>query len=160
MVTVFTPVLVAVGGAMGAVFRWWGDHLIESMGGPFLLAVLVVNLLGCLLLGFLFTQLDQRFPKISDIDLPLDDVLGNTIGHRILAAVVIIGGVGAFTTYTSFGLEVIELVNKGAYLQAGLLLGLSLGLGPVAIWLGCRFGDRRRMRLRQQIDAEGVGSGN
>ena len=82
MVTVFTPVLVAVGGAMGAVFRWWGDHLIESMGGPFLLAVLVVNLLGCLLLGFLFTQLDQRFPKISDIDLPLDDVLLSRVSRR------------------------------------------------------------------------------
>ncbi|MCH2161589.1 MAG: CrcB family protein [Phycisphaerales bacterium] len=158
--TVLTPLLVAVGGAVGACLRWWGERVIEFLGGPMLLAILVVNLLGCVLLGFLFTHLDRRSPKISDIDLPLDEVLGNTTRHRILVAVVIIGGLGAFTTYSSFALEVIDLVNKQDYLQAGLLVALSLGLGPLAIWLGCVLGEHRRHWARKQLGMERPDSGS
>ena len=159
MVAVCTPLLVAIGGAIGAVLRWWGERFVESMGGSLMVAILVVNLLGCVLLGLLFTLLDRRAPKISDVDLPLDDVLGNTVGHRILAAMFVIGGLGAFTTYSSFGLEVITLFDRGEYLAAGLLLGLSLLLGPLAIGFGCMLGDRRRRWVRTRLDSRDSRSG-
>ena len=49
----WAPLLVAVGGSVGASLRWGGEELIPAMGGSITQAILVVNLLGAFMLGYL-----------------------------------------------------------------------------------------------------------
>ena len=105
--------LVAIGGAVGAVARWGVQHLAIELGGAMVGALLLVNLLGSFLLGYVFTRIDARYPSLIDIDLPPGYEPGRRPAHPILAAAVIGGSLGAFTTYSSLCLEVIRLWDDG-----------------------------------------------
>ena len=139
----WAPLLVAVGGSVGASLRWGGEELIPAMGGSITQAILVVNLLGAFMLGYVFTRIDARFPRLSSVDLPPNWLPGESSLHKAMAALIAVGLIGAFTTYSSFALWVFKLMEDGAWFEAGMLLGLSLVLGPLAIWAGFSFGERR-----------------
>ena len=113
--------LVGSGGFAGAVLRY-------AIGGAvhrqFPLAVfpygtLVVNLLGCLLIGALVGLADSRqlFPAE-------------------LRAFVFIGVLGGFTTFSTFGYETFELVRNGDPLRAAFSVGLQVILGLALVWWG------------------------
>lgn len=140
--------LVAIGGAVGAVMRWGVQHLAIELGGAMVGALLFVNLLGSFLLGYLFTRVDARFPSLIDIDLPPGYEPGRHPVHPVLAAAVIGGSLGAFTTYSSLCLEVIRLWDDGSPWSAVMLIGVSLVLGPVAIAIGVRIGHRSHPAVR------------
>lgn len=119
---------IAAGGAMGAVLRygvggWVQDTRLAEPGRWFGAALpwgtLVVNLSGCLLIGLLAGLMQRRL-----------------LVHPDLRALVLIGLLGGYTTFSTFALETLRLVQEGS-LGAALANGLgSPLLGLVGVWLG------------------------
>jgi len=117
---------VAAGGALGAVCRYGIATLaVRLFGSGFAWGTLLVNLAGCLLLGFLFAVVDQR------------SVMGP--GARLF---VMTGFLGALTTFSTYALESVQFARVGEYglfltnLAANNLGGLVLAL--IGLWIGYR----------------------
>ncbi|MFD2092615.1 fluoride efflux transporter CrcB [Blastococcus deserti] len=111
-------VLAALGGALGALARWGLAEGLPSPGG-WPVATLLVNLTGCLLLGALLAGLASRSPEPS--------------WARPFLAVGVLGG---YTTYSTFAVEVVRLVDDGApALAAGYVVASVVG-GVLAVALG------------------------
>ncbi|MBX2825141.1 MAG: fluoride efflux transporter CrcB [Gammaproteobacteria bacterium] len=107
--------LVALGGALGAVSRYGiGRVLLVYPGFPF--ATLVVNVTGSFFIGYLAALFLQR-PGSDDLRLLL-----------------VTGFLGAFTTFSAFSLETLMLYQQGEPFRAALniLLSLVLCLGAVS----------------------------
>jgi CrcB protein len=113
--------LVAAGGAVGAVCRWALAGLVHSRlpESTFPWGTLAVNILGCLVIGFLWPLVEER-PVLSP-------------EARLL---VLVGLLGAFTTFSTFSLETMELVSAGRWLGAGLNVLGSVAVGLVAVAAG------------------------
>lgn len=112
-------VYVAVGGAAGAVARYGlGGWIQDRTGFGFPWGTLVVNVLGCLLLGFAIRYLEA-------VRLPAE-----------LRALVGVGVLGAFTTFSTFSYETVGLLEEGAWGRAAAYSLGSLLLGIVAVYLG------------------------
>lgn len=112
--------LIAAAGAIGAVARYGvGLWVHRILGHNFAFGTLAVNVLGCLLLGILFS-LEATTTWVSP---PL----------RLLAAV---GFLGAFTTFSAFGFETFRYLQNGATHLAALNVAANLVLGLGAVWLG------------------------
>ena len=112
-------IAIAVGGAIGALLRYAVSGLAYNLfGEAFPWGTMSVNLLGCLLIGFLW----QTFEA--------------TALSPQLRALIFIGGLGAFTTFSTYGLESLNLLRDGQ-MRMGLLniLGSNL-LGIVAVFVG------------------------
>ncbi|HKJ70685.1 MAG TPA: fluoride efflux transporter CrcB [Gammaproteobacteria bacterium] len=111
---------VAAGGAVGALLRYWtsvGSHALLGTGFPY--GTLVVNTLGSMGMGFLSVLLLDRVG----------------IGPEWRAA-VLVGLLGAFTTFSTFSMETFHLVENGARLRALGNVALNLVLCLAAVWLG------------------------
>ena len=112
-------IFVSVGGAAGALARYWLSGWVNTAyGGFFPLGTLVVNVLGSLLLGFALQAL-EAFP----VSAALRTLLG-------------IGFLGAFTTFSTFSYETVALVRDGDWTRAVLYTVLSVVLGLVAVLIG------------------------
>jgi len=119
-----TLVLIAVGGAAGAVARYLVDNaVLERFAGAFPLGILVVNLSGAFILGFLAAVIIDRGLLPSDLRAPL-----------------IVGFLGAYTTFSTLMLDSWRLFEDGLPGLAALNLVGSMLLGIVAVvgglWLG------------------------
>lgn len=111
---------VALGGALGAVARYQISLWVHARyPGPFPLGTFVVNLTGCLLLGLLVGTLDAR-PVTSP-------------QARLFLGV---GLLGAFTTFSTFELETLSALERGAVGMAFLYVALSLAVGLAAVAVG------------------------
>lgn len=111
---------IAAGGALGSVLRYWastGVHALFGRGFPY--GTLFVNVLGSLLMGFLFVFFVDRLSN-----------------DAVLRGAVLIGALGGFTTFSTFSIETWNLIEEGALLRAGLNAGLSLTLCILAVWIG------------------------
>jgi CrcB protein len=107
--------LVAVGGAIGSLLRYLVTvALAGSLGAAFPYGTLVVNLGGSFLLGVLA----EAFGGATILGVDARLVLG-------------VGLLGGFTTYSSFNLELLRLVEEGMLARAALYLGTTL-LGCLA----------------------------
>lgn len=105
---------VAAGGAIGAVSRWLLASSIQKWaGGSFPWGTFAVNALGSLLLGFLYVWLIER----------------STLGD-IGRLAITVGFLGAFTTFSTYSLESVRLMQEGA-------LGMAMGnvLGQIIVCL-------------------------
>lgn len=115
---------IATGGAIGALMRYWVSMAVYSaMGRNFPYGTLAVNVLGSLLMGILFVFLVERMAADS-----------------IWRAALLIGVLGAFTTYSTFSIETLNLIEEGAYNRAMVNIGLSVVLSLAAAWLGMKLG--------------------
>ncbi len=112
--------VVAAGGATGAVMRWLMASSIQRMaGGAFPWGTFVVNALGSFLLGFLFVWLIERSGTSELIRLALT-----------------VGFLGAFTTFSTYSLESVRLLQEGAFTMAfGNIIG-QVVLCLMLTWLG------------------------
>jgi CrcB protein len=114
--------LVAAGGAFGSISRYalqgWVQRAINT---NFPLGTLVVNLIGCALIGFLTATFTG--PKLIREE------------YRIG---IIVGILGGFTTFSTFGFETFSLANDRQFAFAALNIVLSCGLGFFAVWAGYR----------------------
>lgn len=118
------PLAIALGGALGALLRWGlanGVHAVLGRAFPY--GTLVVNVLGCLLIGVLFVLLVER------LDLA-----------AVWRGAILIGLLGGFTTFSTFTLETLTLLESGAWMRAGLNVFGSVILCLVATWGGILFG--------------------
>jgi len=120
--------VVALGGAMGAVARYLISGWVASAarGSSFPWGTLVVNVAGALLLGL---------------------VMGATATGRLMVApelrlLVAVGVLGAFTTFSTLSYEILEALRVGSVGVALANLGLSLAVGLGACWIGLRLGGR------------------
>lgn len=112
--------IVAVAGAAGALSRYGvGLWAHRQWGSHFAFGTLVVNILGCLLLGFVL-ELESQTSLISH-------------PARLFLAV---GFLGAFTTFSTFGFETIKFLQDGNPYLAGVNIAANLGLGLGAVWMG------------------------
>jgi CrcB protein len=112
--------LIALGGALGAVARYWiGSTVGSRLGIRFPYGTLVVNLTACLLLGFTLTWLGERM-EISN-------------AWRYLIPV---GFIGAYSTFSTYEWETLETLRSGAWLLAGGYAVGSLILGLAGTWCG------------------------
>jgi len=109
--------LVAVGGALGALARYGIGRILSSCT-VFPLATLTVNVLGSLCIGYLAALWLVR-PDADDIRLFL-----------------ITGFLGAFTTFSAFSLDTLMLVQQGEPMRAGLNVIANLVLCLLAVTIG------------------------
>ena len=118
---VTTIFLVAFGGGVGAILRYFLANVGQSFTRTsFPLGTLIVNVLGCALIGLISAML-----------------IGPLAQHReMLRLLLIVGVLGGFTTYSSFALDSIELFDGGRIGQAVLYIVLSNTIGLCAAW-GC-----------------------
>lgn len=118
--------MVAAAGGLGALARWGLSSALQRLSpATFPGGTLAVNLMGCFLLGLLAELSLERTP------------LGDHARY-----VVLVGFLGAFTTFSTFGYETLALLREGAVVRAALNVGLSVGLGVVACWAGVVLGSR------------------
>jgi CrcB protein len=117
-------VLVGTGGFVGAILRYAVSGIVQRMAGSsdFPYGTLVVNVCGCLAIGFLAGVAEAR--QIIDAEARM---------------FLLIGLLGSFTTFSTFGYETLALLRDGALLRAGMNVTLQVGLGLAAAWSGLVF---------------------
>ena len=114
--------LVAIGGALGSVGRFWMSGLIANkFGQAFPWGTLVINVSGSFVIGFFAT---------------LTDTGGRYLVSPDFRTFFMIGVCGGFTTFSSFSLQTLTLAQDGEWLYAGANSVSSLVLCLVAVWLG------------------------
>ena len=113
---------IVVGGAVGTGARYLAATAIQTRAdSSFPFGTLTVNLVGCLLIGLLATMLSDATGSRENLRLAL-----------------VVGCLGGFTTFSSFGLETLNLMNSGQWSAAnGYVLASNLG-GLAAAWCGMR----------------------
>ncbi|MCH9669971.1 MAG: fluoride efflux transporter CrcB [Gammaproteobacteria bacterium] len=113
-------VAVAVGGAGGALLRYWmASWLYGWLGRGFPIGTLAVNVLGSLAMGYLWIVMAARLEPNSP-----------------LRAGIMIGFLGAFTTFSTFSLETVALMQSGDLGKAALNILSSVVLCVAACALG------------------------
>lgn len=112
--------LIALGGALGSVARYWvGSTVGSRMGVRFPYGTLVVNLTACIVIGFTLTWLGEH--------MEMDPA------WRFLIPV---GFIGAYSTFSTYEWETLQTLRSGAFALAALYAGGSLVLGLAATWVG------------------------
>ncbi len=113
--------LVGLGGFLGALLRYSISGAVQGWfkSVSFPSGTLFVNLVGCLLIGVL-SQLAETRGMISSE----------------ARSFIFVGLLGAFTTFSTFGDDTVNLFKKGEELLSLLNIGTHLVLGISAVWLG------------------------
>lgn len=113
---------VAIGGAGGAVGRFLMSEIVSAWTTwPTFVATLVTNMTGCALIGFVHFWLEA---SASD---------GEPSMHRPL---IVVGLLGAFTTFSTFSLETMHLLDAKRHVHAGLYVLGSVIIGLIAVRAG------------------------
>jgi CrcB protein len=113
-------VAIALGGAVGALLRYALREFLPTLAdGRVPLATIAANISGSFLLGFLAIVLLQR------TSAPPELRLGVTVGL-----------LGAFTTFSTFSLETVDLMEAGEWPFALANVMLSVGAALLAVWAG------------------------
>jgi CrcB protein len=119
---------VAIGGALGSMARYGiGGFVSERWGQVFPWNTLVVNVTGSFVIGILgaLTAAEGRMTPQS----------------RVFATQLLITGVcGGYTTFSSFSLQTLKLIQDRQWLYAGGNILLSVVLCMIAVWLGYLLG--------------------
>jgi CrcB protein len=115
---------IAAGGAFGSVLRYLvstGVYAIAGRGFPY--GTLTVNVAGSLLMGLFYVLLIDRASADSFWRMAL-----------------LVGFLGAFTTFSTFSIETLNLMQGGEFARAFVNILLSVALCIAATWTGMRFG--------------------
>lgn len=111
---------IATGGALGALMRFWVSGGVYSvLGREFPYGTLAVNLIGSFAIGIAFILFTERLTITAEI-----------------RAFVMIGFLGAFTTFSTFSLETLFLLQEGMLIKAAGNVLLSVFLCLIATWAG------------------------
>ena len=112
--------LVAIGGAVGSVARYLMASSIQAATGwEFPIGTVLVNILGCFVMGILYVLIVARHDPRQD-----------------LRALLMVGVMGGFTTFSSFSLETVSLAMNGNYTSATLNVVISVAACIVGTVLG------------------------
>jgi CrcB protein len=114
--------LLFVGGGCGTLLRYWiAGWTQRTAGAAFPIGTLTVNIVGCLLIGFLASLLT-----------------GPALIREEYRVAILVGILGGFTTFSTFSHETVKLTDNGQFALAALNVLLSNTLGLAAAWLGGR----------------------
>jgi len=114
--------LVALGGAIGSVARFWVSGLVANqIGTTFPWGTFAVNVTGSFVIGFFAT-----------LTGPEGRVFASSDSRQFFMT----GVCGGYTTFSSFSLQTLNLATDGEWFQAGGNAVLSLVSCLVAVWLG------------------------
>lgn len=112
-------VLIAIGGGAGAVARYQVSVWMQGWAGvAFPWGTLTVNLVGCVALGGAMR------------------VLNAVAATPELRGFIAVGFLGAFTTFSTFSLEAVLLLQRGEWLRAAAYVGASVVFGLIGVWIG------------------------
>ncbi len=117
-------IFIAIGGACGSLMRYWVSglgHKLFGTGFPF--GTFAVNMLGCLFFGIVWAALEPRLGAAAELRIFL-----------------LVGFMGAFTTYSTYMFESAQLLRDGQFLLAGANIGGQTILGLVLLLLGMAIG--------------------
>lgn len=120
--------MIAAGGAMGAVCRYGVANAVNALAKMrlgnehFPYGTLAVNLIGSFLIGIMYVLITERLAL-----------------HPDWRNVIMVGFLGAFTTFSTFSLEAVRLLENGLLLQSALYVMSSLLLCFVAVWVAIVF---------------------
>ena len=121
-----TALAIALAGATGGLLRWGLTAGVQRLlPGAFPWGTLVVNVLGCFALGWLATHFAAR----AELSLTL-------------RTAVLSGLIGAFTTFSTFSFDTIELLRTGHAGKAVANVVLSVTVGLLAAWWGVVLANR------------------
>lgn len=112
--------MIAAGGAVGSMLRFMlssGVHRLAGRDFPY--GTLSVNVIGSLLMGILYILLIERA----------------SLGAE-WRALLLVGFLGAFTTFSTFSIETLNLLENGEVIKAGTNVFLSVFLCLLAAWSG------------------------
>ena len=113
-------IFLGLAGLAGTLGRYWLSGLIaRRYGETFPWGTLVVNAVGCFLTGAVYYSSEERF------------LISPTV-----RSVVLIGLLGGFTTFSSYGLQTFTLLREGEIGLAVLNVTLSNLLGLLLVWAG------------------------
>lgn len=113
--------LVGAGGFIGAIFRYGLSGFVQRSAtfAAFPYGTLAVNMLGCLLIGIAVGLIDSR-----------------QMIHPEFRSFVLVGVLGGFTTYSTFGLETFALLREAEILRAAGNVAIHVILGIALVWIG------------------------
>lgn len=111
---------IAVGGALGAIARYWvGSAIASRLGAKFPYGTFVINISACIIIGFSLTYLGKRAEL-------------NPAWRYLIPT----GFVGAYSTFSTYEWETLSSLRDGAFSLAALYAIGSLIVGLVAVWGG------------------------
>jgi len=118
-------IVIGLGGALGSMLRFGLGSLIDSnvqkTGYIFPWGTIIVNITGCFIIGFIFT--------ISASE-------GRIILSSLTRNFIMIGILGGYTTFSSFSLQTLTLMQAGQRWEAAANVVLSVVLCLAGCWLG------------------------
>jgi CrcB protein len=113
--------IVGIGGFIGSALRYlvggWAQNFSRSLDFPY--GTLTVNLIGCFVIGFLGQLAEARGIFASETRL-----------------LVVIGLLGGFTTFSSFGNDTLNLARSGQTLNALTNVAVNVVFGLLLVWMG------------------------
>lgn len=111
---------IALGGACGAMSRYWLSGQMEKLNNTaFPLGTFSVNLIGSLLMGLFAVLLLEKL-NLSEPWRPL----------------ILVGFLGAMTTFSTFSIEALQLLQQGNFSTALFYIAFSVAACLLAVWVG------------------------
>jgi len=115
--------LVGLAGLAGTLARYWlSGWADERWGMTFPIGTMIVNLLGCLAIGFLFQATVEQF-----------------LVDPVVRTAILVGFLGGFTTFSSFGIQTFTLLRDGEVFLATINIVISNVVGITLVWVGYAF---------------------
>ena len=113
-------ITIIIGGALGSLCRYvMSMNVYLLLGKSFPYGTLAVNILGSIIMGSVYILVMEKI----------------TISEELRAGITV-GFLGAFTTFSAFSIETMNLIESGEITKAGLNIILSVILCIVGCWLG------------------------
>lgn len=117
--------LIFIGCGLGGLLRYWTSNLVYTLlGQGFPLGTLVVNVSGAFIMGFLIVLAQDKWNAVA---IPL-------------RAFMLIGLLGGYTTFSTFSVETLNLLETGDYASAILNVFLNVALCLIGAWAGLLLG--------------------
>ena len=114
-----TYLAISIGAVLGANARFLlGGWVMDRMGSEFPYGTLVINVSGSLVIGLLYALIERQ--GAPDWVRPL----------------IMVGFLGAYTTFSTFSLETLALAERGAWIAAVVYVAGSVAASLTAVWLG------------------------
>ena len=115
----FNLILVATGGALGALLRYFLTNISKSLFVYSIYGTVSVNIVGSFLIGYFITS-----------------NFGNNLSENFVRFFIIIGLLGSFTTFSAFSYEVVDLLNSKKYFTSFTYIFISIFICIISAYLG------------------------
>lgn len=111
---------VFIGGGIGAVVRFLtGIFCINIFKTNLPVATFAVNIVGCFIIGFLYMLFIEKFQI-----------------HPALKFALTVGFCGGLTTFSTFSLEIVEMIQNSQFINSAIYILMSLIIGLIAVFFG------------------------